>query len=128
MSNGGIGSDNNFFYINGTGISGVQNIDGSYSINVSPVNILGFGYTNQTLIDGPLQGSFRVNNKLVNRDLFLQYTGENALSGSFMRLRSIHSPEPMVHQLVGTGRARVGANPLGLDPDNPIYWDADSRR
>ena len=52
----------------------------------------------------------------------------DALSGSFMRLRSIHSPEPMVHQLVGTGRARVGANPLGLDPDNPIYWDADSRR
>ena len=49
----------------------------------------------------------------------------DALSGSFMRLRSIHSPEPLVHQLVGAGRVAPGANPLGLDPDNPIYWDAD---
>ena len=47
----------------------------------------------------------------------------DALSGSFMRLRNMHSPEPLVHQLVGTGRMSSAQNPLGLDPDNPIYWD-----
>ena len=48
----------------------------------------------------------------------------DGLSGAFMRLRSMHSPEPLVHQLVGSRRMSPGANPLGLDPDNPIYWDA----
>ena len=47
----------------------------------------------------------------------------DALSGAFMRLRSLHSPEPLVHQLVGAGRISPANNPLGLDPDNPIYWD-----
>ena len=47
----------------------------------------------------------------------------DALSGAFMRLRSMHSPEPQVHQLVGARRIAPADNPLGLDPDNPIYWD-----
>ena len=51
----------------------------------------------------------------------------DAMSGAFMRLRNTHSPEPLVHQLVAQ-RVDRGHNPLGLDPDNPIYWDADSRR
>ena len=29
---------------------------------------------------------------------------------------------PQVHDLIGAGR-RNGANPLGLDPDDPKYWD-----
>ena len=50
----------------------------------------------------------------------------DGLSGAFMRLRSMHSPEPLVHQLVNGRRMVAPAeNPLGLDPDNPIYWDAD---
>ena len=49
----------------------------------------------------------------------------DGLSGAFMRLRSMHSPEPLVHNLVGPRRVRAIDNPLGLDPDNPIYWDAD---
>ena len=49
----------------------------------------------------------------------------DALSGAFMRLRSMHSPEPLVHQLVGTRQMSPAQNPLSLDPDNPIYWDAD---
>ncbi len=49
----------------------------------------------------------------------------DGLSGAFMRLRSMHSPEPLVHQLIGTRRINPALNPLGLDPDNPIYWDAD---
>ena len=47
----------------------------------------------------------------------------DGLSGAFMRLRNTHSPEPLVHQLIGTRRINPALNPLGLDPDNPIYWD-----
>ena len=49
----------------------------------------------------------------------------DGLSGAFMRLRGMHSPEPLVHQLVGSRRISPAGNPLGLDPDNPIYWDED---
>jgi predicted phage terminase large subunit-like protein len=51
----------------------------------------------------------------------------DAFSGSMMRLRSIHSPEPLVHHLVGARRISPIDNPMGLDPDNPIYWDTDRR-
>ena len=46
----------------------------------------------------------------------------DALSGAMMRLRNTHVPEPLVHQLVGAAPRQLN-NPLGLDPDNPIYWD-----
>ena len=49
----------------------------------------------------------------------------DALSGSVMRLRSAREPEPLVHQLVGARYIAPEDNPLGLDPDNPIYWDTD---
>jgi len=48
----------------------------------------------------------------------------DALSGSMMRLRSGQHAEPQVHHLVGSRRMTLAENPLGLDPDNPIYWDA----
>ena len=51
----------------------------------------------------------------------------DGLSGAFMRLRGLHSPEPLVHNLVGPRRISPASNPLGLDPDNPIYWDIDRR-
>ena len=47
----------------------------------------------------------------------------DALSGAFMRLRATHSPDPLVHQLVGQRRMSAADNPLGLDPDNSKYWD-----
>ncbi len=46
----------------------------------------------------------------------------DAMSGSMMRLRSTSTPEPLVHQLVG-GRPSARHNPLGLDLDDPRYWD-----
>jgi hypothetical protein len=51
----------------------------------------------------------------------------DALSGAMMRLRAMHSAEPLVHQLVGARRIGPRDNPMGLDPDNPIYWDEDRR-
>ena len=51
----------------------------------------------------------------------------DALSGSMMRLRNTHAVEPLVHHLVGARRISPANNPMGLDPDNPIYWDTDRR-
>ena len=51
----------------------------------------------------------------------------DALSGSMMRLRNTHAMEPLVHHLVGARQIRPADNPMGLDPDNPIYWDTDRR-
>ena len=48
----------------------------------------------------------------------------DALSGSMMRLRNGQHIDPQVHHLVGSRRMTPQENPLGLDPDNPIYWDA----
>ena len=48
----------------------------------------------------------------------------DGLSGAFMRLRGMRPVEPLVHQLIGTRRMNRTDNPLGLDLDNPIYWDA----
>ena len=47
----------------------------------------------------------------------------DALSGAFMRLRSGQTREPAIHQLVGARRIDPVTNPLGLDPNNPKYWD-----
>lgn len=65
------------FYVNGTGLSGVQSIDGSYGVSERPINILGHGYVNH-ILDGPLQGDFTINRILINQDAMLNMTGENA--------------------------------------------------
>ena len=41
------------FFINGTQIHGVQSVDGSYSINEKPINILGWGHVNQDFYQYP---------------------------------------------------------------------------
>lgn len=40
------------FYINGTQISGVQSVDGSYSIKETPINVLGWGHVNKNFQGG----------------------------------------------------------------------------
>jgi len=52
----------------------------------------------------------------------------DAMAGAFMRLRGTYSPEPLVHQLIGAARIDPARNPLGLDPNNPLYWDIDRPR
>ena len=75
---------NQKFYINGTGLSGIQSMEGSYGVTEQNVNFIGFGYVTG-LISQPLQGSFRISRVLVSEDPFLNLTGdgpENAFSGS----------------------------------------------
>ena len=49
----------------------------------------------------------------------------DALSGAFMRLRGARQPDPVIHQLVGATRKTLLENPLGLDENDPKYWDTD---
>lgn len=39
------------FFINGTQLSGVQSVDGSYGISEKPINVLGWGHVNETYYD-----------------------------------------------------------------------------
>jgi len=74
------------FYINGTQVSGVTSVDGSYGISERPINILGWGHINNSyydsqecnqqpmdqkfqsmsVLDSPMEGSFSINSNLVS--------------------------------------------------------------
>jgi len=49
----------------------------------------------------------------------------DALSGAMMRLRGARRPDPLIHQLIGATRRTAAENPLGLDENDPRYWDTD---
>jgi hypothetical protein len=75
---------NQRFYINGTGLSGVQSVDGNYGVNEQNVNFAGFGYVTG-LISQPMQGNFTISRALIGNDPWLSFTGDGtsaAFSGS----------------------------------------------
>jgi|TARA_R110001583_G_scaffold48407_1_gene151733 hypothetical protein len=75
---------NQRFCINGTGLSGVQSIDGNYGVNEQNVNFAGFGYVTG-LISQPMQGNFTISRALIGDDPWLSFTGDGtsaAFSGS----------------------------------------------
>tara|TARA_R100001082_G_C4359054_1_gene158377 strand:- start:799 stop:1692 length:894 start_codon:yes stop_codon:yes gene_type:complete len=75
---------NQSIFINGTGISGVQSIEGNYGITEENVNFIGFGYVTG-LISQPMQGNFTVSRALISEDPFLNLTGDGptyAFSGT----------------------------------------------
>lgn len=80
MKNASLSYDQNF-YVNGTGLSGVQSINGTYGVSEQSINIAGHGYVN-SILAGPLEGQFIINRTLINEDALLNMTGENtAFSG-----------------------------------------------
>lgn len=93
------------FFINGTPVSGVQSLVGSYTIQEKPINVLGWGligedYYRETgceneeipepkdtpqslaLLNSPLEGDFSINSILSSEDFFLQFIGEKPFTGS----------------------------------------------
>jgi len=75
---------NQRFCVNGTGLSGVQSIDGNYGVNEQNVNFAGFGYVTG-LISQPMQGNFTISRALIGDDPWLSFTGDGtsaAFSGS----------------------------------------------
>lgn len=69
------------FYLSGIPLSGVTSLDGGYSIEESPVNIIGKGHT-YPVARGPLVGNFRISKYYIGKEPLLNYTGDNAISGS----------------------------------------------
>lgn len=69
------------FYLSGILLSGVTNMDGGYSISEEPINIIGKGHTFPTR-QGPLVGNFSISKYYIGEEPLLNYTGDNAISGS----------------------------------------------
>lgn len=69
------------FYLSGILLSGVTSVDGSYSVNENPINIIGQGYTYPTL-NGEMIGNFSIQKYYIGQDPLLNYIGDNPISGS----------------------------------------------
>lgn len=69
------------FYLDGVLLSGVTSIDGGYSVQEEPINIIGQGYV-YPVRQGPLVGNFSVSRYFIGEDYFLNFTGDNPISGS----------------------------------------------
>tara|TARA_R110002020_G_scaffold59358_3_gene161871 strand:+ start:164 stop:1057 length:894 start_codon:yes stop_codon:yes gene_type:complete len=75
---------NQSIYVNGTGISGISSIEGSYGVREQNINVIGFGYVTG-LVNTPLEGRFNIQRKLISEDPFLNLTGDGtdyAFSGT----------------------------------------------
>lgn len=71
------------FIVNGYQLSGVTDVDGSYSITETPINVLGYGYVISEL-SSPFVGSFNVSRNMVSKDVILPYTGDDYFNGSIV--------------------------------------------
>jgi len=69
------------FFLDGCQLSGVVNIDGGYSIDESPINIIGKGYS-FPVRQGPLVGNFNISKYYIGKEKLLDYTGDEPISGS----------------------------------------------
>ena len=67
------------FFINGTQISGVQNVAGSYAIEEKPINVLGWGHVNQNFYE--------------DKDRFAQADGSFILDEGGFHILGEESPE-----------------------------------
>lgn len=69
------------FYLSGIQLSGVTSLNGSYSINESPINIIGKGYTYPTRY-APMVGNFSISKYYIGQEPLFSYTGDGHISGS----------------------------------------------
>ena len=81
MDNNAVLSYEQQFYLAGTLLSGVTNIDGGYNIEESPINIIGNGYT-YPVRQGPLVGNFNISKYYIGQEPLLNYTGNSPITGS----------------------------------------------
>jgi hypothetical protein len=69
------------FYLSGIQLSGVTSLNGSYSIDENPINIIGKGYV-YPVRQGPMVGNFSISKYYIGQETLLNYTGESPISGS----------------------------------------------
>lgn len=72
--NGAITNYENTFYLNGVALSGISSVDGSYSLDYVPINVLGKGYVKQVLASVP-KANIGITRYLVNNDPVFNLTG-----------------------------------------------------
>jgi hypothetical protein len=65
----------NTFYLNGVALSGITSVDGSYSIDYKPINVIGKGYTKQIIASVPT-ASLSIDRYLINNDPAFSLTGD----------------------------------------------------
>lgn len=66
--------------VNGYRLSGVQDINGSYNIQKTPINILGAGHVT-SLLNSPVEGNFSFSRNMISEDPLLNLTGDSEFSG-----------------------------------------------
>lgn len=82
--------ENQYFFI-GTGqVFGVQSVDASFQAPVEELKFIGMDEC-VLIPNGPNVGNFEVSQFLITDDLFLQYTGEFAISGYLVKSKTDYS-------------------------------------
>lgn len=69
------------FFLNGVLVSGVTNVAGGYSIEESPINIIGKGYT-FPVRNGPLVGNFSITKYFLGEETFMNHIDDVPITGS----------------------------------------------
>jgi len=77
MKNARIGYEQSV-YLNGQKLKGVDSVEGSYSIGLQPINILGAGNI-KTVVGEVLQGDFSITRSQSIPDSFLEFTGDSKI-------------------------------------------------
>ena len=75
MKNATLNYENHFF-LNGSTISGITSVNGSYNINYAPIKTVGVGYNKQIIAEVPAT-NFSISKYLLYDEPFLYFTGEN---------------------------------------------------
>jgi len=83
MSKNASPSYEQIFYIGGTGVSGIRDLNAGYSVGQKQIRALGAGFIRE-VISEPLQGEFSMTRDMLYQDPILSLTGEAPVSGTLL--------------------------------------------
>ena len=95
MSKNSSPSYEHLFYIDGTGISGVQDLNLSYSASRNPINILGIGHVQPSLSEN-LTAEISFSRQFIYDDPILSLTGDQSINGSLIYSSDLEDNEQLV--------------------------------
>jgi hypothetical protein len=133
----------NTFYLEGVAISGISSVDGSYSLDYKPINILGKGFVKQVIASVPT-ASLSINRYLINNDPIFSLTGDGpnylakstsgglyynntyfSFSGAYLKSLSVSCSVGEVPQIASQfdiyGNIGPVTNPSGNNAANSIF-------
>lgn len=83
MSKNASPSYEHIFYVNGTGISGIRDLDISYSVSRNPISALGVGHIQPSLSDA-IQGEISFTRDLIYEDPLFALIGDQMVNGTLI--------------------------------------------